>query len=82
LVEGNGWDHYGIANPDKLNDYVQHDLPMGRLGTRGEMADVVVFIASLRAHWTNGRNVAVDGLEQPHAPIGPRPFFVGTRLPT
>jgi hypothetical protein len=25
-----------------------------------------VFIASPRAHWINGRNIPVDGLEQPH----------------
>jgi hypothetical protein len=47
---------------------------MGRLGTAVEVADVIVFIASSSAHWINGRNIAVDGLEQPYAPIGRRPF--------
>jgi NAD(P)-dependent dehydrogenase (short-subunit alcohol dehydrogenase family) len=42
--------------------------------TAEEVADVTVFIASSRAHWINGRNIAVDGLEQPYAPIGRRPF--------
>jgi 3-oxoacyl-[acyl-carrier protein] reductase len=65
LVEGNGWDRYRIANPDNFHDYVRHGFPMGRLGTPEEVADVVVFIASSRAHWINGRNLAVDGLEQP-----------------
>ena len=74
LVEGNGWDRYRSANPDNFADYVRHGFPMGRLGTAEEVADVIVFIASSRAHWINGRNIAVDGLEQPYAPIGRRPF--------
>jgi hypothetical protein len=39
---------------------------MGRLGTPEEVADVIVFIASPRAHWINGRNIPADGLEQPY----------------
>jgi len=74
LVEGNGWDRYRIANPENFNDYVRLGFPMGRLGTAEEVADVIVFIASPRGHWINGRNIAVDGLEQPYAPIGRRPF--------
>jgi NAD(P)-dependent dehydrogenase (short-subunit alcohol dehydrogenase family) len=62
------------ANPDNFDDYVRHAFPMGRLGTAEEVADVIVFTTSSRAHWINGRNIAVDGLEQPYAPIGRRPF--------
>jgi len=68
LAEGNGWDRYRIANPGYFEDYVRHGFPMGRLGTAEEVADVIVFIASPRAYWINGRNIAVDGLEQPHPP--------------
>src|SRR5262249_13064047 len=70
LVEGNGWDRFRNTTPDNFDDYVRHGFPMGRLGTAEEVADVIAFIASPRAHWINGRNVAVDGLEQPYAPIG------------
>jgi 3-oxoacyl-[acyl-carrier protein] reductase len=73
LVEGNGWDRYRLANPEYFEDYVRHGFPMGRLGTAEEVADVIVFIASPRAHWINGRNIPVDGLEQPHAPLDRRP---------
>jgi hypothetical protein len=59
LVEGNGWDRYRLANPKYFEDYVRHGFPMGRLGTAEEVADVVVFAASLRAHWINGRNIPV-----------------------
>ncbi len=66
LVEGNGWDRYRLDNQENFDDYVQHGFPMGRLGTGQEVADVIVFLASPRAHWINGRNIPVDGLEQPY----------------
>jgi 3-oxoacyl-[acyl-carrier protein] reductase len=74
LVEGNGWDRYRVAQPDYFKDYVRHGFPMGRLGTAEEVADVIVFLASPRAYWINGRNIPVDGLEQPHAPRDRRPY--------
>ena len=74
LAEGNGWDRYRSADPGGFDDYVRHGFPMGRLGAVEEVADVIVFVASPRAHWINGRNIAVDGLEQPYAPLGRRPF--------
>jgi 3-oxoacyl-[acyl-carrier protein] reductase len=74
LVEGNGWDRYRLANSEYFEDYVRHGFPMGRLGTAEEVADVIVFVASPRAHWINGRKLPVDGLEQPHAPLDRRPY--------
>ena len=74
LVEGNGWDRYRLANPAYFEDYVRCGFPMDRLGTAEEVADVIVFIASPRAYWINGRHIPVDGLEQPHAPRDRRPF--------
>ena len=63
LVAGNGWDRYRLANQEYFDDYVRHGFPMGRLGTAEEVADVIAFLASPRAHWINGRNIPVDGLE-------------------
>jgi 3-oxoacyl-[acyl-carrier protein] reductase len=74
LVAGNGWDRYRLANQAYFDDYVRHGFPMGRLGTAEEVADVIAFLASPRAHWINGRHIPVDGLEQPHAPLDRRPF--------
>jgi 3-oxoacyl-[acyl-carrier protein] reductase len=74
LVAGNGWDRYRAENPENYDDYVSHGFPMGRLGTGEEVADVIVFLASPRAHWINGRNIPVDGLEQPYAAIDRRPY--------
>ena len=42
---------------------VQHDFPnpCGRLATREEVADLVVFLASPRTGFINGQNIRVDG---------------------
>jgi 3-oxoacyl-[acyl-carrier protein] reductase len=74
LAEGNVWDRYRLSNPEHFEDYVSHGFPMGRLGTAEEIADVIAFLASPRAHWINGRNIPVDGLEQPYAPLDRRPY--------
>jgi 3-oxoacyl-[acyl-carrier protein] reductase len=74
LIEGNGWDRYRVSNQGLFDDYVRHGFPMGRLGSAEEVADVIVFTASPRAHWINGRNIPVDGLEQPYAPLDRRPY--------
>jgi 3-oxoacyl-[acyl-carrier protein] reductase len=76
LVEGNGWDRYRLANPDYFDDYVRHGFPMGRLDTAEEVADVIVFLASPRAHWINGRNIPVGAAActaRPPAVLGPPP---------
>jgi len=74
LVAGNGWDRYRRGNQANYDDYVRNGFPMGRLGTTEEVAAVIVFLASPRAHWINGRNIPVDGLEQPYAAIDRRPY--------
>jgi 3-oxoacyl-[acyl-carrier protein] reductase len=74
LVPGNGWDRYRRDNPAGYDDYVANGFPMGRLGTAEEVADVIVFLSSPRANWVNGRNVPVDGLEQPYPAPGRRPW--------
>ena len=74
LFEGGGWERYRQANPENFDDYVKQGFPMGRLGRPAEVADAIVFLASPRAHWINGRNLPVDGLEQPYAPRDRRPF--------
>jgi 3-oxoacyl-[acyl-carrier protein] reductase len=74
LIEGNGWDRYRQSEPQGYADYIAGGFPMGRLGTGEEVADVIVFLASPRAYWINGRNVPVDGLEQPFPAPGRRPW--------
>lgn len=73
-IEGNGWDRYKKTDPQGYEGYVKGGFPMGRLGTGEEVADVIVFLASPRAHWINGRNIPVDGLEQPFPAPGREPY--------
>ncbi len=63
--EGGDWDAFRQAHPESFAAYVRDGFPMGRLGSPEEVADVVVFVASPRANWINGRHIPVDGLEQP-----------------
>ncbi len=74
LVPGNGWDRYRQAEPQGYADYVAQGFPMGRLGTAEEVAHVIAFLASPRAQWINGRNIPVDGLEQPIPAAGRKPY--------
>jgi 3-oxoacyl-[acyl-carrier protein] reductase len=72
--EGGDWDDYRMAHGEAYATYVREGFPMGRLGAPDEVADVIVFMASPRAHWVNGRHVPVDGLEQPVPAPGYRPW--------
>ena len=69
-----GWDGFKEQSPDSFDLYVREGFPMGRLGNPEEVADVIVFLASPRANWINGRNVPVDGLEQPTGVAERRPW--------
>jgi 3-oxoacyl-[acyl-carrier protein] reductase len=65
LAEGRGWATVREQDRAAFDAYVDAAFPMGRLGRPEEVADVIVFLASARSHWINGRSIAVDGLEQP-----------------
>jgi 3-oxoacyl-[acyl-carrier protein] reductase len=74
ICDGNGWDRYRERDPAGFKEYERVGFPMGRLGKPEEIADVVIFLSSGRAHWINGRHIAVDGLEQPFDRPGRTPF--------
>jgi len=59
------WEKWRQQHPEEFEVYVRDGFPMGRLGSPEEIADVVVFVASPRAGWLNGRHIPVDGLQQP-----------------
>lgn len=65
---GGGWDKFSGQHPEVFTEYLRNGFPGQRLGRPEEVADTVVFLASQRAHWINGRHIAVDGLQQPLAP--------------
>ncbi|MFC1692116.1 SDR family NAD(P)-dependent oxidoreductase [Candidatus Latescibacterota bacterium] len=59
------WEKWRKKNPEAFEIYQREGFPMGRLGSPEEIADVIVFLASPRAYWINGRHIPVDGLQQP-----------------
>jgi len=59
------WEKWRREHPEEFEIYRREGFPMGRLGRPEEIADVIVFLASPRACWINGRHIPVDGLQQP-----------------
>ncbi len=59
------WEKWRQKNPGEFEIYVKNGFPMGGLGAPEDIADVIVFVASPRARWINGRHIPVDGLQQP-----------------
>ncbi len=51
--------HAGV-DPRRLAEYLA-DVPLGRMGTPGEVADVVAFLASDAARFVTGERITVNG---------------------
>jgi 3-oxoacyl-[acyl-carrier protein] reductase len=74
IWDGGSWDRFRLRSPESYANYISDGFPMGRLGRPEEVADVIVFLASPRSNWINGRNIPVDGLEQPSPVRENRPW--------
>jgi len=59
---GGLWAQAKQGNPDFYNAVLK-TIPMGRMGTPEEVADVVAFLVSDRASWVTGVCLAVDGAQ-------------------
>jgi 3-oxoacyl-[acyl-carrier protein] reductase len=55
------WQRRLDENPEKINEFVQDEIPAGRFGTVEEVANVVTFLASEKASWVVGASLNVDG---------------------
>ncbi len=55
------WQKRLEENPEKIQAFVDHQIPAGRFGTVEEIANVVVFLASEKASWVVGASLNVDG---------------------
>ena len=61
LFPGGSWERRQREDPEWIAAFVERELPWGRFGTVGEIADVVAFLVSERASWVVGTSVVVDG---------------------
>jgi 3-oxoacyl-[acyl-carrier protein] reductase len=57
---GGAWEQIRQTQRDYY-DKVRDTIPLGRMGTPEEIADVVAYLASERASWVNGVCLCVDG---------------------
>lgn len=55
------WQRKLEETPEKIEKFVEEQIPAGRFGTVQEIADVVTFLASERARWVIGATLNVDG---------------------
>ena len=60
FVEGGTWDHIK-RDMAPIYEAALADIPLGRMGTGGEVATQVALLASPRAGFTTGTNVVIDG---------------------
>ena len=59
---GGGWERFQRDNPPELvQDFVEHNLPMGRFGWPEPVGDLVAFLASERASLITGACIVIDG---------------------
>ncbi len=59
---GGLWEQAKHGNPE-FYKAVLTTIPWDRMGTPGEVADVVAFLVSERASWVTGDCIAVDGAQ-------------------
>lgn len=62
MIPGTAWETEARENPEAFQKLVEH-LPMGRLGTPEEVANVIAFLASEAASWVSGVCIGIDGGE-------------------
>ncbi|MFN7252860.1 MAG: SDR family NAD(P)-dependent oxidoreductase [Anaerobacillus sp.] len=61
LHPSGNWQKRLEENPEKINAFVESEIPAGRFGTVEEIANVVLFLASEQASWVVGATLNVDG---------------------
>lgn len=63
LFPGGGWERRMKQDPERIQGFIERELPFGRFGKPEEVADVVAFLCSPRARWVSGTCVTVDGCQ-------------------
>jgi 3-oxoacyl-[acyl-carrier protein] reductase len=61
LHPGGSWEKRLRADPEKIAEFVDREIPWGRFGAPEEIGDVICFLCSERARWITGACIVVDG---------------------
>ncbi|KKB40733.1 SDR family NAD(P)-dependent oxidoreductase [Bacillus thermotolerans] len=61
LHETGNWKKRLEENPERIQAFVENEIPAGRFGTPEEVANVAAFLASEKASWIVGASINVDG---------------------
>jgi len=61
LFPGGSWERRLNDQPDATREYLAAEVPMKRLGTPEEIADLVTFLCSVRASFITGACFIADG---------------------
>jgi 3-oxoacyl-[acyl-carrier protein] reductase len=61
LFDGGSWARKLAEDSEKVQRYIDAEVPAGRFGTPDEIADIVTFLASDRARFVTGACIVADG---------------------
>jgi NAD(P)-dependent dehydrogenase (short-subunit alcohol dehydrogenase family) len=50
-----------MGDDPKAMEWVVNSTPLGRMGMAEEIADICVFLSSLKASWIQGQSIVADG---------------------
>lgn len=61
MIPNTGWEKEMKEKTKEVDEFVRKELPLGRMGTPEEVANVVTFLCSEAASLVNGASIPVDG---------------------
>ncbi len=50
-----------MQGPERLEDFVQHNVPLQRQGTPNEIAPLFVYLSSVESSYVTGQTIVIDG---------------------
>lgn len=59
--ESGRWEELLKQNPKKVKEHIKTNVPQGRFGLPGEIAEAILFLASSKAGFITGASLVVDG---------------------